>query len=519
MQGKSVSVHKKRASTPSYVDPNQQILPGFETPFTQQLTRDNRWVRLAHIIPWNRIVNIYDRCHRVESGGRPPISGRLVIGAVIIKHLLNLSDRETIQQIRENMFMQYFLGYSSFTNEEPFAPSLFVAIRERLSLGVVDEINRIVLECHLALQSEQQEASQPPRVDPPDNQAPPNVSDTTNHDKAVKPTDPKTHDGKLLVDATAAPQNITYPTDLKLINAARIKSQQILDKLYDRALHGSAKPRTYREVAHKLFTQTVKKRSRSFKVIYRANGQQLRFLRRNLAHIDQLLQAYHNNGLHPPLKRKVLDYLQTIRTVYEQQYTMHSTRTKRTDNRIVSIHQPHVRPIVRGKEGKKVEFGSKLQVSLVNGFTILNKLSWDNFNEGQYLIESVRDYKERFGVWPKEVLADQIYCNRENRRQLKEMGIHLRAKPLGRPAKEALSNHVSPGERNPIEGKFGQAKVAYGLDNIRAKLKTTSESWIATITLVLNLINLVRLAPYCLYLWIYRLLMPEKLKMKMALSF
>lgn len=513
-------MRKKRASTPSYVDPNQQILPGFETPFTQQLTRDNRWVRLADIIPWNRIVSIYERCHHVESGGRPPISGRLVIGAVIIKHLLNLTDRETIQQIRENMFMQYFLGYSSFTNEEPFAPSLFVAIRERLSLGVVDEINRVVLECHLALQSEQREASEePPQDDSPNNQAPQSNRDTAADQKADKSAVSKTHDGKLLVDATAAPQNITYPTDLKLINAARIKSQQILDKLYDRALHGSVKPRTYREVAHKHFTQTVKKRSSSFKVVYRANGQQLRFLRRNLAHIDQLLQAYRKNELHPPLKSKDLDYLQTIRTVYEQQYTMHSTRTKRIENRVVSIHQPHVRPIVRGKEGKKVEFGSKLQVSLVKGFTILNKLSWDNFNEGQYLIESVRDYKERLGVWPKEVLADQIYCNRENRRQLKEMGIHLRAKPLGRPAKEALSNHVSPGERNPIEGKFGQAKVAYGLDNIRAKLKTTSESWIATITLVLNLINLVRLVPYCLYLWIYRLLIPEKLKLKISLSF
>jgi hypothetical protein len=98
-------------------------------------------------------------------------------------------------------------------------------------------------------------------------------------------------------------------------------------------------------------------------------------------------------------------------------------------------------------------------------------------------------------------LADKIYCTRENRRRLKELSILLRAKPLGRPSKEALLNPVSPGERNPIEGKFGQAKVGYGLECIKAKLKATSESWIATITLVLNLVNLTRLGLVSLYQW------------------
>lgn len=69
----------------------------------------------------------------------------------------------------------------------------------------------------------------------------------------------------------------------------------------------------------------------------------------------------------------------------------------------------------------------------------------------------------------------------------------LTSQPLGRPSTKALSNPVSLGERNPIEGKFGQAKVKYGLDNITAKLQSTSESWIATILLMLNLVNLTRL--------------------------
>ena len=108
------------------------------------------------------------------------------------------------------------------------------------------------------------------------------------------------------------------------------------------------------------------------------------------------------------------------------------------------------------------------------------------------MIDYIEKYRKRFGCYPREVLADQIYCTRVNRAALKELGIKLLAKPLGRPS--AMSIHVSPGERNPIEGKFGQAKTGYGLNRIKARLKGTSESWIATIVLVLNLVKLAGVA-------------------------
>lgn len=109
----------------------------------------------------------------------------------------------------------------------------------------------------------------------------------------------------------------------------------------------------------------------------------------------------------------------------------------------------------------------------------------------------VEQYKTRLGYYPQQVAADKIYCNRENRRRLKELGIELRAKPLGRPSAVKVE-HVSPGERNPIEGKFGQAKNAYGMNLIKARLKSTSESWIATIVLVLNLVKLTKSVLYSL---------------------
>lgn len=493
LQGKRGKVSKKPARPPGYVSPNQLTICGFETPFEQALTSENRWVKLCRLLPWDKMVAQYEKIFK-STEGRPPINGRIVIGAVIIKHMLKLSDRETILQIQENVFMQYFLGYSSFTNEAPFDPSLFVDIRLRLSLEVMNSINEIVIAHHF---DNTDTLKQPTTIDNKDDE--PNAAPiTTSADVTTVVKEPKpkevTHKGRLLMDATVAPQNITFPTDLKLLNAAREKSEELIDKLYSKELHGNVKPRTYRNIARKEFLNTAKKKNKTAKQLYKANGKQLRFLKRNLAHIDMLLQAYNRF----PLRYECLKYLMVLHTVYDQQYQMHSTHTNRVDDRIVNIHQPHVRPIKRGKDGKKVEFGSKLQVSLSDGFTLIDKLSWDNFNEGGCLKESVTLYKKRFGYYPKTVLADKIYCTRENRKLLKELSIELRAKPLGRPAASALSNQVSPGERNPIEGKFGQAKAGYNMECIKAKLLSTSESWIASIILVLNLVNLTRLSLYCL---------------------
>jgi len=154
--------------------------------------------------------------------------------------------------------------------------------------------------------------------------------------------------------------------------------------------------------------------------------------------------------------------------------------------------------MVGNKAGAKVEFGSKLHLSLVDGFAFLDTISWDAFHEGARLPGYVEHYKQRFGFYPKRVLADQLYWSRGNRNWLKERNIKLAAKTLGRPSAQAVANHISPAERNPIEGKFGQAKRGYGMNRIQARLKQTSQSWIATIILVLNLVKLAGKAPLCL---------------------
>jgi len=482
VQAKMAKAQKNRASKQPYVSTEQLTLTGFETPFSHSLRPDNRWIVLSLQIPWDSLVSVYSSEMNNDRTGAGGINPRVVLGALIIKHICNLTDRETVLQIQENMYMQYFIGYSSFSDKAPFDASLFVDIRKRLGLTQLNALNEKIVEL-----------SRVKHVVTDDETPKPSDSGVAVTSDAPKQASVEvTHKGKLIVDATACPQDIAYPTDLNLLNDARMKSEELLDFLYTPELHGQ-KPRTYREVARKRYLQTAQKKKKSKKVVRCALRKQLCYLGRNLRSIDKLLDAYTLM----PFDIHQCKYMFVIRTLYAQQKQMYDSKTHSIEDRIVSIHQPHVRPIVRGKTTADVEFGAKIQVSLMDGYAFLDDLSWDAFNEGTRLISSVEKYKARFGYYPQMVAADKIYCNRENRRVLKELGIELRAKALGRP-KAVDEKHVSPGERNPIEGKFGQAKTAYGMDRIRARLPKTSESWIAAIILVLNLVRLARTVPYAL---------------------
>jgi transposase, IS5 family len=475
---------KNRASKNAYISQNQMTLEGFETPFAQKLHPDNRWVKLSRQIPWDLLVTTYQAQLNNSQRGAEGINPRVAIGAMILKHICNMSDRETVLQIQENMYMQYFIGYSSFSNEEPFDPSLFVEFRKRMGIDQINDLN----EKLLGLSKKQKDNF------PEDEGGSEVVGGTTNEENSstkqiAKDASLEEHKGKLITDATACPQDIAYPTDLNLLNDAREKSEQLIDKLYSPQLHES-KPRTDRKEARKLYLHTAQKKNKSKKEIRRALKKQLSYLRKNIKSINLLLDVYPVI----PLKQKDYKYFFVINTVYEQQQKMFTEHVHSIEDRIVSIHQPHVRPIVRGKSNANVEFGAKINVSLMNGFAFLDDLSWDAFNEGTRLMASIEKYKERFGYYPADVLADKIYCNRANRAALKLLGIKLHAKPLGRP--KAVEDHISPGERNPIEGTFGQAKTAYGMNRIKARLTQTSESWIATIVLVLNLVKLIGLGSY-----------------------
>jgi hypothetical protein len=164
----------------------------------------------------------------------------------------------------------------------------------------------------------------------------------------------------------------------------------------------------------------------------------------------------------------------------------------------VSLRQPHVRCIVRGKARARYEFGQKLHLSVVNGFTFLEHQSWDNFHEGTQLIAAAERYRERFGFFPKALLADKTYRNRENLRFCKEHGIRLSGPRLGRPPKdESQSDRVQAYkdscQRNWIESRNGIVKRRYGLDLIMSVLPETAMTEAAINVLVMNVAHLLRM--------------------------
>ena len=449
-------------------------IPNFYLPFGGKLRADNRWMTLSQIIPWDLVEQSYGESLSQTGMGAPALAGRVAYGALVIKERLGTTDAETVEQIAENPYLQYFLGYTELLQNQPFDETMMVNFRSRFK------------EEHLRLINEEIIAKEV--VKKPEG----------------KNDDLPTHSGKLLVDASCTPADVKYPTDLGLLNEAREKTERIIDELHAEVLERTTgreqipkKVRTYRREARKRYLSVAKSKKPGRKKIRKAIGQQLRYVRRNLKHIEKLSQKHE--GLLLVLNNYWYKCLLVIHTLYGQQLEMYKQRKHSVADRIVSISQPHVRPIVRGKAGKNVEFGAKISISHSNGgFVRLDRLSWDAYNESSDLIPQIETYYARNGYYPESVHADQIYQTRENRRYCKEKGIRLPGKPLGRPKIETEANkeeltmekaqrRQDELDRIPVEGKFGNAKRKGTLERIMAKLSHTSDSVIHIGITVLNL--------------------------------
>lgn len=301
--------------------------------------------------------------------------------------------------------------------------------------------------------------------------------------------------GQLILDATCCPSDIAYPTDLNLLNQARIITEKTIDKLYKPLkITVRNKPRTYRKKARKNYLKIAKQRKPRKKARFKAIKEQLQYIKRNLSHIKKLL----NQGSSLSYLSK-LEYKKFLvaTELYRQQLWMYEQKTNRIEDRIVSINQPHIRPIVRGKAGSSVEFGAKISASCVDGYVFLDHLSWDNFNESNDFVEQVELFKEKTGSYPSSVHVDKIYRTRNNRAFCKEKGIRISGVPLGRPPKnirDKIKKQAQEDERVriAIEGKFGQGKRRFTLNKIMSKLPSSSATTIAIIFLVMNLSALLK---------------------------
>ena len=441
------------------------------------LDPENDWVRLAAILPWDQIEDRYAASLTGSAVGQPADSARIAVGSQIIKNWYGFSDERVTEEIAMNPYLQYFLGLTEFRHKCPFDASSMTRFRQRITPELMAWINDYIIGR--------------------DDNNHPGGSGGTGRENGEE-TQESEKQGTLILDATCVPQDIRFPTDASILDECRSSAEAIIDTLHEAGMTDGKKPRTYRKKARNAYNSFSKSRKKTKRSVRKAVGQQLRYLRRDLEHI-MIICARHPEAL-CCLSVRQYHRLLVIQEVYRQQEEMFRTNTHTIADRIVSVSQPWVRPIVRGKQRADVEFGSKVEMAVDNGFLRIEKIGWDAFNECTTLQVSVEAYRQAHGYYPERVLADTIFRTRENIRYCNDLGIHLNGPKLGRrPAdpklykKQLYEEWLESGERGEIERDFGVGKRRYTLARLMTRLQHTSEVTICTTVLVMNLRKKLRL--------------------------
>lgn len=437
-----------------------------------QLDSQNEWVLLADKMNWVQMESDTRYAENFPSKrGRPAKPFRMVLGSLIIQKRKNLSDRELVKEIAENPYLQYFIGCGVYQTECPFTAPALVDFRKRLG---VDEIS-VCNERYLS------------------------DADATLEHKDNKPSkkDKNENSGTAIIDATCSPSNIKFPQDFVLLNDAREKLEEMIDFFHE-TYHPWPKPRTYRKVARKSYLALAKAKKRPAKQVRMEIRRQLEHVRRDLGYVAAYIAAGY------VLPKKYEGYYLTIQKLYEQQKYMYDNKTHIIPDRIVSISQPYIRPIVRGKAKAPTEFGAKYDVSVdEKGHARLEKVSFTPYNESTIFVDVIERYHKRTGHYPERVLVDQIYRTRENLKYCKEHGIRVSGPKLGRPKKDGTKTskeeYQDNTDRIEVERFFSVDKRCNGAGLIMTKLQDTSVASIALSVFVTNLFSIPLTPSFLLY--------------------
>lgn len=453
----------------------QQCIDGFNQPVGLRMNPENRWVQMAKLVPWDKLEDKYAKLFKSKTGNvAKPV--RMALGALIIQTKYGYSDVELVEQITENPYYQYFIGLPGYRQERPFDASTLVLFRRRITSEMLMEVNEYMLG-----------------KDDDDN-VPPESNE--------KPETETANEGTLMLDATCAPVNIRYPQDVSLLNESREKLEKLIEKICKS--NGIKMPRRYARQARNDYLSFAKSKKLKAKNIRNAIRKQLGYVSRDISHIEKLL----NEGYQ--LTIRDAETYEIIKKLYAQQKYMYDNKTHSVEDRIVSLEQPWIRPIVRGKVSVPVEFGIKFDMSLdSDGYGRIERVSFNAYNEGTTLKDAVEHYKERTGYYPNRLLADKVYRTRENRTYCKERGIRLSGPKLGRPSPEDKVNKKTEYQDNvdriEIERAFSLSKRCFGMDKIRTKLQDTQLCSLALSVFTTNLFKLHKKFLYALLSFVKRL--------------
>lgn len=463
----------------------QLTFAGFNQSCGMELDPDDEWVRLADAIDWNAVEERYRRLFPSRRG-RPAVSARAALGALVIQRRKGLSDRELVREIRRNPYYQYFIGMEAFSRECPFRHGVLPEFRRRFDMDFLVAVNEEFL------------ASAPPTAEHRDDgkskkgKKAKGVAKNAKKANVRKANGGGDDGGTLILDATCSPSDVRFPQDFSLLNEAREDLDAMIDRLH--AAAGDAKrPRTYRRKLRKAHLAMAKAKRRPAKAMRAHVRVMLNAVERNLGFVD----AYLAHGV--PLRERDLRRLDVLRELHRQQREMFDRRVHRVKDRIVSIRQPFVRPIVRGKAKSPTEFGAKYDVSVdEKGHARLERASFDAYNECAVLQDAVERYKARTDRYPKRVLVDQIYRTKENREWCEARGVRMSGRRGGRPPADAALRRAAArleraddADRIEVERHFSLSKRKCGAALVVTRLSETSLASIALSVLVSNLFGAI----------------------------
>lgn len=377
--------------------------------------------------------------HSVTGKGRKPwFNVKGAIGLMILKHYLGISDELLIQRINTDWSMQLFCGVN-------------LKAHEQISDTNLPSSWRSYIGHHLDIKVLQESLAE-----------------------YWKPYMQQTNIG--MQDATCYESRITYPTDIKLIwqccNEVHLIIQQI------RKENKLRKSRSNYSKHKKLYLGFQKKRKKPRRQEKKLRKKLLKFLRRLLEGLSDLQKKYSIT-----LSVKKQRRLKTINKVYEQQHTMAYGDNNKIEDRIVSLSKPYIRPIVRGKEVKSVEFGAKVNKIQIDGISFIEHFSYDAFNEGTRLQEGIHLQRKLFGKCTHHS-ADAIYATNANRKYCTSSHITTNFVPKGKQKPEhieqasTMRNALNKERSTRLEGSFGNEKNHYLLQKVNARNEYTEKCWI-----------------------------------------
>jgi len=394
--------------------------------------------QIYRAIPWDDLANLIPPTlyGRSGLGCTPWFDVRGGIALMILKHYLQLSDAKLIERINTDWSLQYFCGIQLKDGEAISDKDIPGAWRSYIGqyLDIRKWQNALAAKWKPYLQQTQTS----------------------------------------MQDATCYESRITHPTDVKLLWQSCSEVYEMMQDILKK--QNKRRSRANHALRRKEYLSYQKSKKKTRRAEKKLRKKLIKYLRR-LLELNSILSKQHNITLSHRLSKR----LETIGNIYEQQ--IKKVAGEQIENRIVSISKEYIRPIIRGKETKSVEFGAKVNKLQVDGISFIEHLGYDAFNEGTRLQNGIRLHHELFGKC-KQFSGDAIYATNKNRAYLKKKGIAHNFVPKGRQKaahieqNQQMSTLLNKERGTKLEGSFGNEKNHYLLSKVRARNQDTETCWI-----------------------------------------